>query len=376
MGAITYILSFVVLLSLVVFIHEFGHYYFAKKYGVKVTKFLIFGLPFLGLDKEMIGFTDKSGTRWSVGYFPIGGFVDIFGSRDPFINKEEIEKKYNKEEQSYLLQTKKIYQKILVAFGGPFANFLTAIIIFAMFSMFVGKDFTPATVSSVLKGGPAEKAGILVNDTITKINGNKVIGITDVSKIVSISLSKEIEVTVLRNDLEKVFYVEPKLVEDDSFISSKRKNLKRRIIGIQLAPLNNELEIKKTGLFKGLYYAVGDTLFMCKYILAHLGSLLFGKSDISALSGPIGIAQISGDVAKLGIKPFILLIAQISISLGLMNLLPIPVLDGGHIMFYSLEKVLGRPVKRKTQELLFRIGGAFLMTFMFMAIYIDFINLF
>ena len=177
---LSYIIPFVFLLSLVVFLHEFGHYYFARKYGVKVTRFLIFGLPFAGLDKELIGFTDKSGTRWSIGYFPLGGFVDIFGSRDPFITKKEIEEKYTPEEQSYLLQTKKSYQKILVAFGGPLANFLTAILIFASLSMFVGKDFTPATISSLIKDGPAEKAGLMVNDVITEVNGHKVVGIRDV----------------------------------------------------------------------------------------------------------------------------------------------------------------------------------------------------
>ena len=371
---LSYIIPFVFLLSVVVFLHEFGHYYFARKYGVKVTRFLIFGLPFAGLDKELIGFTDKSGTRWSIGYFPLGGFVDIFGSRDPFITKKEIEEKYTPEEQSYLLQTKKSYQKILVAFGGPLANFLTAILIFASLSMFVGKDFTPATISSLIKDGPAEKAGLMVNDVITEVNGHKIVGIRDVSKLISISLSKEIEVKVNRNEIEETVVVMPEYIKDESGITSKRKNAKRRIIGIQLAPLNNEVDFKKLGPAMAFYYAVGDTLFMCKYILIHIGNLLIGKADVSGLSGPVGIAQISGDVAKLGLLPFILLIAHISISLGLVNLLPIPVLDGGHIMFYSLEKILGRPVKRKTQEFLFRIGFAVLMTLMCFTFYVDFLN--
>ena len=371
---LSYIISFILLLSIIVFIHEYGHYYFAKRYGVKVTRFLIFGLPFAGLDKELIGFTDKSGTRWSIGYFPLGGFVDIFGSRDPFITKKEIQEKYTPEEQSYLLQTKKPYQKILLAFGGPLANFLTAIIIFSMISIFVGKDFTPATISSINEDGPAAKAGLMINDRIIGINGHKIISINDVPKLISISLSKEIEIEVIRNNAKKSYLVKPKYIKDETPINLKRKNSKRRIIGIGISALNNKIEFKKIGPAKAIYYAVSDTLFMCKYILIHIGNLLIGKADISNLSGPIGIAQISGEVVKLGFLPFLMLIAHISISLGLVNLLPIPVLDGGHIMFYTLEKILGRPLKRKTQEFLFRIGFAILMTLMFFTFYVDFVN--
>ena len=371
---LSYIISFILLLSIIVFIHEYGHYYFAKRYGVKVTRFLIFGLPFAGLDKELIGFTDKSGTRWSIGYFPLGGFVDIFGSRDPFITKKEIQEKYTPEEQSYLLQTKKPYQKILLAFGGPLANFLTAIIIFSMISIFVGKDFTPATISSINEDGPAEKAGLMINDRIIGINGHKIISINDVPKLISISLSKEVEIEIIRNNAKKSYLVKPEYIKDETPINLKRKNSKRRIIGIGISALNNKIEFKKIGPAKAIYYAVSDTLFMCKYILIHIGNLLIGKADISNLSGPIGIAQISGEVVKLGFLPFLMLIAHISISLGLVNLLPIPVLDGGHIMFYTLEKILGRPLKRKTQEFLFRIGFTILMTLMFFTFYVDFLN--
>ena len=371
---LSYIIPFILLLSIIVFIHEYGHYYFAKRYGVKVTRFLIFGLPFAGLDKELIGFTDKSGTRWSIGYFPLGGFVDIFGSRDPFITKKEIQEKYTPEEQSYLLQTKKPYQKILLAFGGPLANFLTAIIIFSMISIFVGKDFTPATISSINEDGPAEKAGLMINDRIIGINGHKIISINDVSKLISISLSKEVEIEIIRNNAKKSYLVKPEYIKDETPINLKRKNSKRRIIGIGISALNNKIEFKKIGPAKAIYYAVSDTLFMCKYILIHIGNLLIGKADISNLSGPIGIAQISGEVVKLGFLPFLMLIAHISISLGLVNLLPIPVLDGGHIMFYTLEKILGRPLKRKTQEFLFRIGFTILMTLMFFTFYVDFLN--
>jgi len=368
------IISFIALISVIVFIHEYGHYYFARRYGVKVTRFLVFGLPFLGLDKELFGWTDKHGTRWSIGYFPLGGFVDIFGSRDYLLTKEEIEKKYKPEDRKYLLQTKKIYQKILFAFGGPLANFLTAILIYSMISMFVGKDFTPAVISKVNEDSPAERAGLMVNDQIINIQGNKIVSIRDVSQIINISTADTISITVDRSGVQKSFLVTPKYIKDEGLIGSKRNNAKRRIIGINISPLNNELNIQKLGPAKAIFYAISDTIFMCKYILIHIGKLLTFSADISQLSGPVGIAQISGEVVKLGILPFILLMAHISISLGLVNLLPIPVLDGGHIMFFCFEKILGRPVKRKTQEFLLRIGFTILMTLMFFTFYVDFLN--
>ncbi len=219
--------------------------------------------------------------------------------------------------------------------------------------MFVGKDFTPAVISKINQDSPAEKAGLMVNDQIIKIEGNKIISINDVSQIINISTADTINVTIERNGIQKSFLITPKYIKDESLLGSKRNNSKRRIIGINISPLNNELNIKKLGPAKAIFYAVSDTIFLCKYILIHIGKLLTFNADISSLSGPVGIAQISGELIKLGILPFILLMAHISISLGLVNLLPIPVLDGGHIMFFCFEKILGRPVKEKLKNFYF-----------------------
>ena len=366
------IIVFLALISVVVFIHEYGHYYFARKYGLKVTRFLIFGLPFLGLDKELFGWTDKNGTRWSIGFFPLGGFVDIFGSRDFLLTKEEIEKKYRIEDQKYLLQSKKIYQKILFAFGGPLANFLTAIIIYTSVAMFFGKDFTPAIIAEVMENSPANEAGLMPNDQINKIGNSKIDGITDVSRMILISVSETIKIDVIRDGNEKSFIVTPKYIPVTDLNSSKSKR-KQRIIGIKMAPPpNGELTIIKLGPTKAIYYSIKETLFLCKWTSVHIWHLISGKGDVNNLSGPVGIAKATGEVAKIGFIPFIQFMAFISISLGFVNLLPIPVLDGGHIMFFCLEKILGRPVKRETQELLYRIGFTLLIIMTFFALYIDF----
>ena len=223
------LISFLILISIVVFIHELGHYYFARKYGVKVTRFLIFGLPFFGLDKELLGWTDKNGTRWSIGFFPLGGFVDIFGSKDYLSTKEEIEKKYKLEDHKYLLQSKKIYQKILFALGGPLANFLTAIIIFFMVAMFAGKAFSPAIILKVKENSPAEKAGLMPKDQIVKINNSKIDSVFDVSRMIMITTSESIKIDAMRNGNEKSFIVTPKYIPVDNLDSSISKR-KRRII--------------------------------------------------------------------------------------------------------------------------------------------------
>ena len=167
-------------------------------------------------------------------------FCGYFWKQRSIYNKERNSEKYTPEEQSYLLQTKKPYQKILLAFGGPLANFLTAIIIFSMISIFVGKDFTPATISSINEDGPAAKAGLMINDRIIGINGHKIISINDVPKLISISLSKEIEIEVIRNNAKKSYLVKPEYIKDETPINLKRKNSKRRIIGIGISPLNNK----------------------------------------------------------------------------------------------------------------------------------------
>ena len=201
MGAITFILPFIVLITVVVFIHEYGHYYFAKKYGVGVTDFSI------GFGKEIFGFNDKSGTRWKFCIIPLGGYVKFFGDRNVFsqAEQEELLKEYNKEDQKKLFVVKPIYQRSLIVAAGPFANFLLAILIFTFIYMFAGKDFTPAKIDEVQKDSPAFVAGLKKDDVIHSINNNKVKSIMDVSTYINASTSEEINLRVIRNDNELEF---------------------------------------------------------------------------------------------------------------------------------------------------------------------------
>ena len=358
------ILPFIVLILVVVFIHEYGHYYIAKKYGVMVTDFSI------GFGKELFGWNDKLGTRWKICWIPLGGYVKFFGDRNVFSqsDQEEIIKKYSEEERKKLFILKPLYQRSLIVAAGPIANFILAVVIFLFIYMFVGKDFTPAVINEVQKDSPAEVAGLMKNDVILEIDGTEVKSILDVSKLITMSTSDFIDFKVSRYDQDVLLKVKPNIVETEDNLGNK---INKRIIGIMLGPYNNKINHVKLGPAKALYYSLNEVYFVTISSLKYLGSMLTGSGDSSQLGGPIRIAKITGQVAAFGIVPFLSIMAYISISLGLINLFPIPLLDGGHLMFYGFEKILGRPLSQKTQEGFFRIGMFLLLFIMFFATYND-----
>ena len=234
--------------------------------------------------------------------------------------------------------------------------------------MFVGKDFTPAVINEVQKDSPAEVAGLMKNDVILEIDGTEVKSILDVSKLITMSTSDFIDFKVSRYDQDVLLKVKPNIVEAEDNLGNK---INKRMIGIMLGPYNNKINHVKLGPAKALYYSLNEVYFVTISSLKYLGSILTGSGDSSQLGGPIRIAKITGQVAEFGIVPFLSIMAYISISLGLINLFPIPLLDGGHLMFYGFEKILGRPLSQKTQEGFFRIGMFLLLFIMFFATYND-----
>jgi len=364
MNMLNFIIPFIILILVVVFIHEYGHYYFAKKYGVGVTDFSI------GFGKEIIGWNDKSGTRWKICWIPLGGYVKFFGDRNVFsqADQEELLKKYKKEDQQKLFVTKPLYQRSLIVAGGPVANFILAVFIFLFIYMFAGKDFTPAVIDEVQKNSPAAIAGMKKNDIIIEIDNTKVESILDVSKLITMSTSEIVDFKVSRYDQEVLLKVKPNLIDTEDNLGNK---IKKRMIGIKLSPYNNKINHVKLGPGQALFQSLNEVYFVTISSLKYLGSMFTGSGDTSQLGGPIRIAKISGQVAEFGFIPFISMMAYISISLGLINLFPIPMLDGGHLMFYAIEKVLGRPLSQKTQEGFFRIGMFLLLSLMFFATFND-----
>lgn len=371
---LTYLLGFLILLTIVVFIHEYGHYYFARKYGVGVTVFSV------GFGQELFGYTDKHGTRWKFSAIPFGGYVKFFGDHSIFsdFNREELRKKYNEEEQKKLLAFKPLYQRNLIAFGGPFANFILAFVILLFFNMFIGKDFTPPKISEIEKDGPAEVYGLKANDTLVEIDGYKVNSIMDVSKFIMLSTDDFIDFVVLRNDIEYKLKVKPKIVPGTDGFGNPIKE--KRMVGIRLAPPSvDSINYVKLGPTKAAYYAVAEIAYVSKKTLVMAWGYiqkLWGKGfgDLSQLGGPIKIAEISGKAFGMGILPFINLMVYISISLGLFNLFPIPLLDGGHIALNTIEGLRGKEFNKSTLELTFRIGMTLIASLMIFATFNDLSN--
>ena len=359
-----YIIPFVLLITIVVFIHEYGHYYFAKKFGVGITDFSI------GFGKEIFGWNDKAGTRWKICWIPLGGYVKFFGDRNVFSQSEQekIINQYSNEDRNKLFILKPLYQRSLIVAAGPLANFVLAIFIFIIINLFVGKDFTPAVINEVQLNSPAFEAGLKKNDNILYIDGNKVESILEVSTFINTSTSEKIEFIIFRNQQELSFLIKPNVVDGkDTFGNS----VKKRMIGIKLSPLNNEFKKKPLSPGKALYYSVKEVWFVIVTSLDYLGKMITGSADSSQLGGPIRIAKITGQVAEHGVIPFISIMAYISVSLGLINLFPIPMLDGGHLMFYFFEKMLGKPLNQKTQEGFFRIGLFLLFSLMIFVTFND-----
>ena len=359
-----YLIPFLILITVVVFIHEYGHYYFAKKYGVGITDFSI------GFGREIFGWNDKSGTRWKICWIPLGGYVKFFGDRNVFSQSEQqdIINKYSEEDRQKLFILKPLYQRSIIVAAGPLANFVLAILIFIMINMFVGKDMTPAVIEEVQEDSPAFIAGLKKNDKIVSIDNNNVQSIFEVSTFINISTSEIIEFVVLRDDQKVAILVKPNLVDGKDSLGN---SVKKRMVGIKLSPLNNEFQKQPLVPSMAIYYSVKEVWFVTVTSLKYLGKMVTGTADSSQLGGPIRIAKITGQVAEYGITPFFSMMAYISISLGLINLFPIPMLDGGHLMFYLFEKILGRPLSQKTQEGFFRIGLFLLISLMFFVTFND-----
>ena len=356
-----YIFSFIILISIVVFIHEYGHYYFAKKYKVGVTDFSI------GFGKELFGFNDKDGTRWKFCIIPLGGYVKFFGDSNAASQPKSISK-IDVNDRSKLLSSKPLYQRAIIVSAGPIANFLLAIIIFATIFITVGKDITLPVISEVRQDSPADLAGLKSNDQITFIDKKKIQSINDVALLITTSTNDKISIDVIRNKKQLSFLITPekKIIKDNFGNLSERK-----LIGIKIEPLKGQLERKRMGPSQALYLSIKETYNTISMTLSYIGRMIVGKESADQLGGPIKIAQISGKVAEYGLVPFLSIMAYISISLGLINLFPIPLLDGGHLFFYFIEFIRGKPLSENVQIYFYKFGMALLFTLMFFATFND-----
>lgn len=355
-SSLTVLASFLFVLTVVVFVHEMGHFLVARWCGVSVKAFSI------GFGPEIFGWNDRHGTRWRVAWIPLGGYVKFMDdesaastpSRETIANMTEAERRG-------AFHAKPVWQRAAVVAAGPIANFLLAIAIFATMFMLVGVRLTAARVDEVVPDSPAAKAGFLSGDIIKVIDGSKIEGFNDVLRIVGTSPERELDVVVERAGKNVELRVRPALQEQkDAFGGVSR----RGVIGIKRMTTPQTIEVRRVGPLEALALGVGETKFIVTSTFGYLGDVIAGRQKADQLGGPIRIAEVSGQVAKVGIEALVQLIAVISVSVGLINLFPIPLLDGGHLLFYGLEAVRRRPLSERTQEIGFRIGLAVVLMLM------------
>jgi regulator of sigma E protease len=354
-----YIFWFLVMLSIVVFVHEFGHFIVARYFGVKVEVFSI------GFGQEIYGWNDRYGTRWKIAWLPFGGYVKMFGDADPasspdFANLD----KFTKEEKRQSFYFKHLYQKALVVFAGPAFNYLLAILILTWMYGVYGKVQVSNEVTAVENGSPAEEAGILPGDLIVSVDGNSVKTFNEIKEIISVNVGDPIALKLLRNGIEKDIVVKPINTETKDVFGNK---VKVNMIGVKAGKVGHV----DYNLFGAFAEAGKDAYRISAGMLKTIGQMLTGSRGLDQLGGPVSIAKYSGQSAQMGAEAFLWFIALISINLGLVNLFPIPMLDGGHLLFYFVQKLMGREVPQKAQAVAFKVGVALLMTLMFFVTFQD-----
>lgn len=353
-------LAFVFVLSIVVFIHEFGHYLIAKRNGIKIENFSI------GFGKELFGWYDKCGTRWGVSCLPLGGYVKMFGDEDAsssIINKQKLEN-LNDEEKEKCFYFKSAWVKLKVAFAGPFFNFLLAIFLLTFMYRIYGIIQTKPIVSAVLNNSIAQKNDVRIDDEIIEINGYKITSFSEVQSKVMLFLDSDLNIKIKRNG--EIIYknFKPDVVEKKDILGNVIKTA-------QIGVVSSHNEHIKLGLFKAFFKSIKTVWDICTSTLISIGQMIVGRRGLDGLGGPIKIAQYSGEYFKNGLESALNFIILISVSLGLMNLLPIPILDGGRILFSIVEIIIRRPLSDKLEDILSKSGFGILILLMIFTTFKD-----
>ena len=362
-----YVLPFLVLLGILVFVHELGHFWVARLLGVKVDEFSI------GFGKELWGRTDRKGTHWKIAAVPLGGYCKFFGDEDAASAAEsEKLKDLSDEEKKHVFQVLPPFKKILIAVAGPAANYLFAVLVFTSIFMALGKMDFPPVVGSVIKGSAAEQGGIQANDRILTINGHKINNFKDINYEVTLAVDGKADVVLLRDGTEKEISLNLVPVE---MKNSDGTTTSQVMLGIKSLSIM-EVDHERLGFFAALHDASVETADITMATLRGVGQMITGKRGGEDVGGIIRIAEMSGDITKQnGILDFVVFMALLSINLGLINLFPIPMLDGGHIVINLIELVTRRELGVKFKEILFKTGFALIMALMIFATWNDVVRL-
>jgi len=357
------ILPFLFVLTIIVFVHELGHFLVARWCGIKVLVFSV------GFGPELVGFNDRHGTRWKISAIPLGGYVKFFGDENvASVPDANAVAAMNTDERRVSFFHQPVAARAAVVAAGPIANFLLAIAIFATIFMLYGKQETTARVDSVLPGSAAEAAGFQSGDLVLSIDGKPIDTFKDMQEIVALNPDVPLTIVVERGGQKVTLRATPKLTEDrDNFGNVYRIGR----LGLSQTNSPQDVKTRKFGPLGAIEEAAKQTWFVVDQTFAYLGKVVVGRASTDQLGGPLRIAQMSGQAASLGFSTLMNWAGLISVSIGLLNLFPIPLLDGGHLLFYGIEAIRGRPLSERVQEFGFRIGLALIVMLMIFTVWND-----
>lgn len=350
-GLLSSALWFLVVLGPLVFIHELGHYLAARLFRTRIDGFSI------GFGPEIFGWTDKLGTRWRISLLPLGGYVKFAGDMNVASQPDPDAARLSPAERADLFQFKPIWQRALIVAAGPMINFAFAILIFATLFTIIGQPYTVPRVASIVPNSAAQAAGILPGDRIVRLEGQSVRRFEDIVSVIAINPGEPLDMTIARDGREIALTITPRRVEEKDRFGNVYA---RGMIGLQA----DGRRVDQLNPFQAVVAATEQTVALTRSMAATLWQIVSGRRPVTELGGPLKIADYSGQSAALGIVPLVTFIALISINLGFVNLLPVPMLDGGHLVLYAVESVRGRPVNPKVLEWSFRTGLALVLSLM------------
>lgn len=362
-----YGVMFLLVLTLVVFIHELGHFLVARWCGVTVKVFSI------GFGREIYGFNDKHGTRWRFAWIPLGGYVKFIDDENAASQPSASgSSRLPASERSGAFHAKPVAQRAAVVAAGPIANFLLAIVLFGAINAFYGVKIMPAFVDGVVPNSPAAQAGFMAGDKVVSINGATISQFDELQRIVASSAGRELAVEVERNGERLALQVTPNVDEQrDAF----GRTFRRGLIGIKGSMAEGRIQTVEVGPLQALALGAKETYDTIALTLSGLGDIITRRQSAEQMGGPIMMAEVTAKVAELGIAPMLRWIAFISANIGFLNLLPIPVLDGGHLLFYAYEAVRRKPLSARLQQMGFQVGIAVLMMLMIFVNFNDLMNI-
>lgn len=343
---------FILVIGLLVFVHEFGHYGMARLFGIKVEAFAV------GFGREVLGWTDRHGTRWKLGWIPLGGYAKFAGDMNAASQPDPALGRLPDAEKAALFQFRPLYQRALVVAAGPMINFAFAILIFAGFFMLFGQQVTAPVVGAVSPDSPAAAAGLKAGDRVLKVDGRSVSRFEQLARQIVINPGEPVTLLVERDGAEITKVATPKLVRE---VDRFGNEYQRGALGIRSGP---DMEVIRHGPVSALWAGTVETWATTRMMWDTLVQIVTGRRSVDELGGPVKMAQFTGQSAVMGTSALISFMALISINLGFINLLPIPMLDGGHLFLYAVEAVRRRPLPPRMQEWAFMSGFALIMSLM------------